>query len=833
MARDKSRTTRLIEAGATVDTTRKRKRKKTGDAEPVKEAEAPVEVNEPPPVEVEEVEEMDDDDDSSEISEGELAEAMDQDDVGPVTKSGDKRFKVPTHDEMDQFKTAETMFKNSLFSMQVAELLEEVSVPYTKLKPLEELLHVLKTTIEAIEESTVTTALSSMTLVGRVQPELQFRPPTRVDLVGSYLARTLAKPALSVDLAVQMPSECFHPKDFLNYRYADKRALYLSHLAEVLSGMPQLESVQVEGFCKDALKPVLVLTPAKFGKGGKLASKFLIRIFPTVDQAVFPEAKLLPTRNNVRAPNEGESAADTPLHNNSVVEDMMLVPHVQLTHSVLGSATSLQECVILLKVWLKQHQLLDTVDGITGFTASMMLTHLIQQRAASPRMSSYQLFKIVLEFVVTSDFTGAGVAMDPEGAVENLPKFASRFNAVFLDSSNRLNLLARAGASAMTALKEEAKITLDVLRVSGSHCFDAVFVRAAAQFLQFDEVITLPDLPAQQQDLAECIPELTDTRAHSHKVEELLTQALGDRVMLVRSLSSKVPSRWDMNSEAPVQAVRYVGLVLVPDNAIRLVDKGPSSDQAEAARVFRAFWGDKAELRHFRDGTILESVVWEEAKGQELRIPEMISAHILHRHLQYPTSEMCFSGCALSPVLELPGAEGLVNVSVVQKCVDSFERVCTHIRGLKDLPLEVTTIQPICEVLRRTAVFGPFQSPLAGGTRKQLDTNNSRCVESLQAVISLEASGKWPDDLQAIAHLKAAFYLHLAKGLRKEHDIECKVSMDWLRVLCDGHVFELCISHPREIELLRADAKLHSAPAMNTLAPVSYTHLTLPTKRIV
>ena len=35
--------------------------------------------------------------------------------------------------------------------------------------------------------------------------EMKFEPPVRVDLVGSYLLDTLCKPALNVDLAIEIP----------------------------------------------------------------------------------------------------------------------------------------------------------------------------------------------------------------------------------------------------------------------------------------------------------------------------------------------------------------------------------------------------------------------------------------------------------------------------------------------------------------------------------------------------------------------------------------------------------------------------------------------------
>jgi U3 small nucleolar RNA-associated protein 22 len=53
-----------------------------------------------------------------------------------------------------------------------------------------------------------------------------------------------------------------------------------------------------------------------------------------------------------------------------------------------------------------------------------------------------------------------------------------------------------------------------------------------------------------------------------------------------------------------------VGLALDMEEARRLVDKGPPADDAQAAQQFREFWGPKAELRRFKDGRILETVVW-------------------------------------------------------------------------------------------------------------------------------------------------------------------------------------------------------------------------------
>lgn len=64
---------------------------------------------------------------------------------------------------------------------------------------------------------------------------LAFSPPTAVTLVGSFALRTLARPSAVVDVAVEVPRGCLHPKDHVNYRYLGKRALFVAHLAKALT----------------------------------------------------------------------------------------------------------------------------------------------------------------------------------------------------------------------------------------------------------------------------------------------------------------------------------------------------------------------------------------------------------------------------------------------------------------------------------------------------------------------------------------------------------------------------------------------------------------------
>jgi hypothetical protein len=51
-----------------------------------------------------------------------------------------------------------------------------------------------------------------------------------------------------------------------------------------------------------------------------------------------------------------------------------------------------------------------------------------------------------------------------------------------------------------------------------------------------------------------------------------------------------------------------IALKLDPDVAFRLIDRGPPPTDAKRSQEFRSFWGEKSELRRFKDGAIVEAL---------------------------------------------------------------------------------------------------------------------------------------------------------------------------------------------------------------------------------
>lgn len=63
------------------------------------------------------------------------------------------------------------------------------------------------------------------------------------------------------------------------------------------------------------------------------------------------------------------------------------------------------------------------MGGVNGFVLTMVMLHLFESKRANKHMSSYQLFRMAIEFLAQSDWAAKGVAMqsDPLPSDTNLP----------------------------------------------------------------------------------------------------------------------------------------------------------------------------------------------------------------------------------------------------------------------------------------------------------------------------------------------------------------------------------------------------------------------------
>ena len=302
-----------------------------------------------------------------------------------------------------------------------------------------------------------------------------------------------------------------------------------------------------------------------------------------------------------------------------------------------------------------------------------------------------------------------------------------------------------------------------------------------------------------------------------------LRRGLGDRTKVVAILHPSSGSRSISQAHPLNPSAILIGLIHESEHASRLVDHGPAADDLDPshAEQFRDFWGDKAELRRFKDGRIVESVVWDvKTSDERAHIPSIIVRYLLARHFGLAEVAVQSWGAAFDSTLRLPeNVAALYHTSAgvsngFKGAMTAFDHLVKILKALDgELPLSLVNVSPISEYLRYTSVF----SPVALSTR--LATSIPQCwryFPAMEIILEFEKSGRWPDDLCAIQKIKIALFERVANALvNSKENIRATVVVndgaghsdirDQSRleiVTAEGWAFSARIWHDREGTLL-------------------------------
>lgn len=356
---------------------------------------------------------------------------------------------------------------------------------------------------------------------------------------------------------------------------------------------------------------------------------------------------------------------------------------------------------------------------------------------------------------------------------------------------------------------------------------------------------TLP-FASSHQPLIKILDAGSSSEAQLNAVCACLRRGLGNRARAVAvTHRAHAPSGISTVNTTPSSLDIQIGLILDSEHASRLVDFGPPADEeaSEETNRFREFWGEKAELRRFKDGRIMESVVWDVRNADErTHIPATIVQFLLQRHFginSVTTWQADFDALlkfpkSISSMYQMNKITGGFKASIA-----AFDALVKTIKNLdKDLPLGVLAIHPASPYLRYTSAFNPVPIP----------TNMAgilpRCAAHLPAmdvVIEFEKSGRWPDELQAIQKIKLAFLDQVATALTAaQPGTSAVVAIDHtagpiedtarLEIrTSDGWAFSARIWHDREATLLDRIIDDHSYIKRQT--PSSFLPATLKERR--
>ena len=286
---------------------------------------------------------------------------------------------------------------------------------------------------------------------------------------------------------------------------------------------------------------------------------------------------------------------------------------------------------------------------------------------------------------------------------------------------------------------------------------------------------------------------------------KVLKRGLGNRASHLAIADDSFDSR-HCSSPSPRKNLRrrlVIGLTVNAESAGRSVDHGPSPRDETESASFRRFWGDKAELRRFKDGSIRETLVWQTEGGVQ-SILEQIVHHLVRRHFGGEAEKRAsFLGKEFHR-----WAPQDQNIAQRKSLTEAFMQIERDIRGLDGMPLIVRQIQPADPQFRSTslacAVSGSSSFPA-------------------EVTIQFESSGRWPDDLTAIQRTKIAFLLKLKALLEETLDgIDARVGLEnpeqesfnqaFLDIIyASGRSFRMRIHHDREETLLEGQLQTKTA----------------------
>ncbi|GAB7337640.1 hypothetical protein MBLNU457_g2935t1 [Dothideomycetes sp. NU457] len=712
-------------------------------------------------------------------------------------------------------------FKSNMFKLQVDEMLAEIRPKHGKKEAAaEEALHKLKGIIEGLPATKpATIADAERDLIKKrvavpfpdpkpprdAQYKLEYQKPANINVVGSHALKlaTRTNPTCVIDMVVTMPSELFQEKDYLNHRYFYKRAFYLGCIAAGLQKQVGKDMIlRFVNFHDNPLKPVLEVS-LKDSKDA--AQRWKIHIIPVLSPKTFSNDKLLPSKNAVR-PTKSEDAQDgasslsaTPFYNSSIQADRQVTAYLKLILSASIKAAAFRDACLLGRVWLGQRGLSSAISeggfGNFEFTATMaVLLHtggVTGGAALSPGYSSYQLFKATLQYLSAKNLSNQPAVLEAPGiklqSIDGCP--------IFFDGARSHNILFKMTSWSYKHLRSEARTTLSMLGDSLFDQFEATFIlRENALHQKYDVVLTLPTQPL--------IAGSTDDRnvlERYSKLNSVLTRGLGDRVTQVVILPSK-STAWELGTARPLSQHKgetTIGLTVNPANANRTIDHGPPAEKKKEAADFQKFWGEKSELRRFRDGSILESLVWSnDERGQS--ILHQVITYLIERHF----------GAASVAALKFVG-DGFARLvrqnngpTPFQPLMDAFKTLEDDMRGMEDIPLAMRSIAPADEQLR----YSSIDVPMSSGARTM--------KRPADVVVQFESSGRWPDDMLAIQRTKIAFLLKISECFTSTNpSITSRVGLenttsDFLNqgfldiIYPTGAAFRLRIHHDREQTLL-------------------------------
>lgn len=707
---------------------------------------------------------------------------------GPPTK---KQKKQLTAQDIQVARETAELFKSNIFKLQIDELVAEVKLKDSHIAKIEKVLHRLHECISKIPEvSDVSLADAEARFNGKkvvmpfpdpkpskVNYTFGYAPPSHVGLVGLFGLKTaIAQPGgVAIDMVLTMPQELFQPKDYLNYRALYKRAFYLAHVADHLIPLSKKHNLPIKisyhYLNEDILNPVLKLESIKTENPDDLVfhkTKFSINLIVGFPFGVFDAKKLLPDKNCIRVQTDVAELPPTPSYNSSLLSSTTYDYYLKYLYTQKKSTDSFKDACILGRLWLRQRGFgLAFNDGGFGhFEFAMLMGALLNGGGVSGNkillhgFSSYQLFKGIIKYLAEVDLTSGYLTFSLALGDAISSKYSeSGFDVpTVFDKNTKLNILWKMTKSSYTELRNRARDTLVLLNDVVKDRFDPILLQPAnVDALRYDITLslTISDEVYNSYGALEKISFITFDSFVKHKLFLILKNALGDRVVSLSIRAQAVVSSSALTKRKPstIPNKYILGLKLNADECDKLVTKGPNNDDEELGIKFRTFWGSRASLRRFKDGTIQHCVVWAPEHNEPVVLSIIKYALDLHLHSSLSTSILSditdFNNRLPTPLVSVPHVASAAPFIALKQAYENFNKVLVNLT----LPLGVKALLAASPALRNSSLLVPV--PFAVSSP---DFWND-------VVLQFETSTRWPDEISALEKTKTAFLIKISEAL--------------------------------------------------------------------
>ncbi|PGG97841.1 hypothetical protein AJ79_09077 [Helicocarpus griseus UAMH5409] len=683
---------------------------------------------------------------------------------------------------------ASGVFKSNVFKLQVDELLSQLRPDHDKLlSRVEKPLRKLKSIIEKIPDippkavSEAEKELRKRSGISIPFPEprpakdtkytLEYAAPVTINVVGSFAVKTEIKSKLTtIDLAVTIPSSLLQRKDYLNYRYFHKRAYYIACVAAGIKDASE-PGFKLSWSYQDGntLRPVILLEPTGGADEAFIRSKCRIRILTAIEEDVFPASLTLPTSNNIRKNNGDQDQQNeaeripTPIYNAALRSEASVSAFLKLQYAASLKCPAFKDACILGRIWLQQRGFGASFaqGGFGHFEWATLVALLLEgggpngKPLLSPSYSSYQVFKATIQFLSGKDVIQPFM-LHAAGVCKMLPSDVP----VFFDGKRGLNILYKMSPWSYALLRHESRTTLQMLNDTFRDNFNGVFIlKLDDPLCRFDHLISISPQTALFSTLR-----IVKYQSNIYKV---LVRALGNRAKLI-NLSIPDISAWPIESgprphEKDTAPAITIGLLLDAEHSNRIVDHGPSAEDKEASAAFQKFWGDKSELRRFKDGSIVESLLWSD-RVSDPPIVHQIVAHILKLHFGLGENGIVFASYGLDAEY-FNGVGALNPTAPFQPYMEAFNSLEKLLQSMDGLPLTLHQLSAA--------------SPLLRYTSSQASNNSLSQSTPADILLQFEGSTRWPDDLTAIQMTKLAFILKIGELLEESGEVaSCQVGVE-------------------------------------------------------